>query len=167
MFLTQIVNGQVTELAFCEACAKAKGLFDPQSLSFAEKFFPEQFKEKLDNLMRELSLPASEGRTQLPPASPNMLTQCPTCHFTLEDFRRTERLGCSDCYTVFAQELTNDQAAGAAKSGQESQAEDAAASPAPEAPPSLMQLKARLQEAIEREDYETAAQLRDQIKKRS
>ena len=41
MFLTQIVNGQVSELALCEACARAKGLFDPQSLTFAEKFFPE------------------------------------------------------------------------------------------------------------------------------
>lgn len=167
MFLTQIVNGQVTELAFCEACAKAKGLFDPQSLSFAEKFFPEQFKEKLDNLMRELSQPAEKGRTQLPPTSPNMLTECPTCHFTLEDFRRTERLGCSDCYTVFAQELTNAPSAEVAKSGQEDHAEASAASPAPEATPSLMQLKARLQEAIVREDYETAARLRDQIKKLS
>ena len=29
MFLTQIINGQVSELALCEACARAKGLFDP------------------------------------------------------------------------------------------------------------------------------------------
>ena len=48
MFLTQIVNGQVTELAFCEECARAKGLFDPQALTFAEKFFPEKFKERID-----------------------------------------------------------------------------------------------------------------------
>ena len=45
MQLTQIVNGQVTELILCESCARNKGLFDPQSLSFAEKFFPEELKK--------------------------------------------------------------------------------------------------------------------------
>lgn len=168
MFLTQIVNGQVTELAFCEECAKAKGLFDPQSLTFAEKFFPEQFKEKLDSLMRELSQPAVEGNARQAAASANMLTECPTCHFTLEDFRRSERLGCPDCYTVFAQELTN---APSAAPGEGEGEEETGRTPGTGAetprPPSLIQLRTQLQEAIEREDYETAAKLRDQIKKLS
>ena len=55
MFLTQIVNGQVSELALCEACAREKGLFDPQSLTFAEKFFPEEFRNRVDKLVRELT----------------------------------------------------------------------------------------------------------------
>ena len=170
MFLTQIVNGQVTELAFCEECAKAKGLFDPQSLSFAENFFPEQFKEKLDNLMRELSGSAPKDRAQLPLASPNMLTECPACHFTLADFRRTERLGCPVCYEVFAQEIAGDQPFPPVDAGDQ-RPDAAGGSPAPGTSPaktpSVLQLKAELQQAIEREDYEKAAQLRDQIRKLS
>ena len=55
MQLTQIVNGQITELVLCESCARNKGLFDPQSLSFAEQFFPEEFKKKVEDIVKELA----------------------------------------------------------------------------------------------------------------
>lgn len=162
MFLTQIVDGKVTELAFCEACAKAKGLFDPQSLTFAEKFFPEQFKEKLDNLMRELARPAQQERTPSQPVAANVLTECPACHFRLEDLRRTDKLGCPYCYTVFAQELIGEPSGNNAEA--DNQPTQAGSTPQT---PSLGQLRAELQQAIAREDYETAARLRDQIKELS
>lgn len=157
MFLTQIINGQVTELALCEACARAKGLFDPQSLTFAEKFFPEELKERMDRIIRELS-----GREELPmgsdakKASPDVLTQCPSCHFTLDRFRATGHLGCPDCYTVFAAELD----------GQRSPRKDAAEPGADESSPlqQRRKLEQQLHEAIEKEDYETAAHLRDKLK---
>lgn len=110
MFLTQIINGQVTELALCEACARAKGLFDPQSLTFAEKFFPEELKSKMDNIIRELMeknqapVGAHVGETPHDP-----LTQCPVCHFTLADYRRTNHLGCPDCYHTFASEIAQSE----------------------------------------------------------
>ena len=31
--------------------------------------------------------------------------ECPTCGFTQADFKKTGRLGCSTCYTVFAEPL--------------------------------------------------------------
>lgn len=147
MFLTQIVNGQVSELALCEACARAKGLFDPQSLTFAEKFFPEEFKNRVDKLVRELT----RGEATAPhPAASNMLSQCPVCGFKLEDYRRTGHLGCPDCYTVFAREL-----------------DPTADEPEMATPESASVLKAKLQselqQAVAREDYEQAARLRDQI----
>ena len=61
MQLTQIVNGQVTELILCEECAKKKGLFDPQSLAFAEKFFPEELKKKVEEIVKELYSLLMEG----------------------------------------------------------------------------------------------------------
>lgn len=162
MFLTQIVNGQVTELAFCEECARAKGLFDPQALTFAEKFFPEKFKERINNLVRELGEGAGTARQKpapLPPSA-NLLTECPVCHFTLENYRRTERLGCPDCYRVFAQELFADPSvempADEPSVGEKS---SDGASPAL----TRKQLEAELARAVEREDYETAARLRDQL----
>ncbi len=148
VFLSQIVNGKVTELHLCEACAKVRGLFDPQSLTFAEKFFPEELRERVDKIVRELSgqsgdKPARKVRTA------DLVSQCPACLFTLDDYRRTGRFGCPDCYTVFARELGSANA----PEGDPAPAESERAS-----------LERQLREAIEREDYESAARLRDQLK---
>ncbi len=148
VFLTQIVNGKATELQLCEACARDKGLFDPKALTFAEKFFPEELRERVDKIVRELSgqagdKPARRMRTA------DLVSQCPACLFTLDDYRRTSRFGCPDCYTVFARELGASPAA------------EAAAAPAESGRAAL---ERRLREAVEREDYETAARLRDELK---
>ena len=148
MFLTQIINGQVSELALCESCARAKGLFDPQSLTFAEKFFPEEFKNRVDKLVRELTqgIPARPGIKQ-----GDILTRCPVCGFSVEDYRRTGHLGCPDCYTVFAHEL-------------DPAAEMTGQMPGEESPAiARARLEKELQQAVAREDYERAATLRDQI----
>lgn len=154
MFLTQIVNGKITEMALCEECAKARGLFDPQSLTFAEKFFPQELQRQMDKIVRQLvqgdkvdkSRPAAEGC--------DVITACPVCHFSLEDYRRTNRLGCPDCYTFLATEI------GAPK------LEAGGDEPAPQEQPqrNTQALEAELQQAVEREDYERAAELRDEIK---
>ncbi len=160
IYLTQIINGQATDLALCETCAREKGLFDPQSLTFAEKFFPEAFKKKVDKLVKELISREGEDAqsSQTRQYSGDMLTECPACHFTLEDFRRCGRLGCPDCYTVFAQEITAEQ-----------QADDEATSTVSDTEESIAirrsKLEQQLQAAINREDYETAASLRDELKK--
>lgn len=158
MFLTQVINGQVTELSLCEQCAKERGLFDPQSLTFAEKFFPEEFKNRVDQIVRELTHeePQPGARpTQQP--TPDTLTQCPVCHFSLEDYRKTNRLGCPDCYAVFAHELET--------AGDSPSAEQPDDDSAPEASPALARarLEAELREAVEKEDYEAAARLRDRL----
>ncbi len=152
MFLTQIVNAQVTELCLCESCAKERGLFDPQALTFAEKFFPEELKERVDRIVRELSGQAAGQRSahQFPA---DVITQCPVCGFTLDDYRRTCRMGCPDCYSVFAREFAT--LASVQADAPESR-DDAA--------PSREKLERLLSEAIEREDYESAARLRDELK---
>lgn len=147
MFLTQIVNGQVTDLVLCEDCARKKGLFDPQALTFSEKFFPEAFKERVDKIVRELT----EGKAA-PQENCDVLTHCPACGFPLETYRKTGRLGCPDCYTVFARELETELPAAA----------DDGAAPAPV--DERRTLEQQLRAAIEREDYETAASLRDRLR---
>lgn len=164
IFLTQIINGQASDLALCETCARVKGLFDPQSLTFAEKFFPEAFRESVDKLVREL---IGEAKEEKQPAasrqrSSDMLTQCPVCGFTLQNFRDTGRLGCTDCYNVFTDEIHAETAP---------ETVDSSDTPLPAAPkdeesPALARkrLEQQLQAAVEREDYETAATLRDRLK---
>ncbi len=148
MFLTQIINGQVSELALCEACARAKGLFDPQSLTFAEKFFPEEFKNRLDKLVRELTV--GEEAPRKAASGGNILNRCPVCGFKVDDYRRTGHLGCPDCYSVFAREL-------------DPSAEPEETHPEESTAITRARLEKELQQAIAHENYERAAQLRDQI----
>ncbi len=152
MFLTQIINAQTTELILCEECARSRGLYDPQALCYAEQFFPEALRERVDRIVRELSdkaagLPGTHSRTA------DLISRCPVCGFSLEDYRRTSRLGCPDCYSVFAREFAVNISA-------------AADSPDKQAtePPLREQLERKLREAVAREDYESAARLRDELK---
>lgn len=154
MFLTQIVNGKITEMALCEECAKARGLFDPQSLTFAEKFFPQELQRQMDKIVRQLVQGDKDDKSQPASEGCDVITACPVCHFTLEDYRRTNRLGCPDCYTFLATEI------GAPKleaGGDEPAAQE-------QLQRSTQALEAELQQAVEREDYERAAELRDEIK---
>lgn len=153
MFLTQIVNGQVSELALCEECAKKKGLFDPQSLAFAEKFYPEEFKNRVDQIVREL---ADRDKEKEERQRHDVLANCPVCHFPLESYRSTGHLGCPDCYTFFAHELERDTDAPDAPEDEPERATD-----------SRQSLEHQLRMAIDQENYELAATLRDKIKRLS
>lgn len=158
MFLTQIIDGQATELALCEECAKAKGIFDPQSLTFAEKFFPEEFRKRVDKLIHELTHADAPAAVKSTPPQ-DSLTQCPTCRFTLEDYRQTGRFGCPDCYGVFAGETGCD-------AGEIPIADATATAPVPPQNPAALRrtLEQQLEAAVQREDYEEAARLRDRIR---
>lgn len=156
MQLTQIVNGQVTELILCEECAKKKGLFDPQSLSFAEKFFPEELKKKVEEIVKELTgHTVNAGAPESKENTLDMLAECPVCHFTRENHRRTGRFGCPACYDTFEAELKGTLVANDNHAVEESEL----------TPEQLkQQLEKRMKEAIAAEDYETAAALRDKLK---
>ena len=108
----------------------------------AEKFFPEELKAKMDKLVRDLSERMEEAAEKRPETN-DILVRCPACGFNLSTFRKTGRVGCPDCYTVFASELE---------------------APGNETPDERLQLERELREAIEREDYEQAAILRDRLK---
>ncbi len=150
MFLTQIVNSQVTELCLCEACAKERGLFDPQALTFAEKFFPEELKERVDRIVRELS-GSAPGQRPTRSLHADIITRCPACGFSIEDYRRTSRLGCPSCYSVFAREFDGMPTTSAdTPEGQDTSTRE--------------KLERQLREAVAREDYESAARLRDELK---
>jgi len=165
--MTQIVADEMTELILCSSCAKERGLLDPQSLAFAEKFFPNSIKDKIENIVRELNPkqklhPLSIHKTN---RDKDMLIHCPSCSFTLEDLRNTGRLGCPDCYTIFAMELDEllniQDFEEKSKEGQK-QIKDIQ-SPKVNHLAQINLLKNQLQTAIQYEDFEQAAQLRDQI----
>lgn len=89
--------------------------------------------------------------------------ECPDCGIKFVDFRNSHRLGCARDYQVFKNELmpllenihgeTRHVGKTPRRYPQTKQNEA-----------ELLQLRSRLKRAVEREDYEEAARLRDQIK---
>lgn len=159
MFLTQIVSDEVTELALCERCAKERGFFDPQTLTFAEKFFPSLIQEKVQNMIRALS----PGQTEKPEQPrTDVLSRCPICSYTSEDYTKTERVGCPHCYSVFAEDFSPEVQHKLHLSDTSKTGDDISAQAVPNV--GKKELELRMQKAIEEENYELAAQLRDQIK---
>jgi protein arginine kinase activator len=142
--LTQIVGDKMQKLDMCEECAKAKGINDPTSFAMAD-------------LM--LGLGASQEVEQAVGAE----LKCPRCGFSQADFKKSGRLGCPDCYKTFAEGLAGllkTMHKGTRHVGKTPEALRQTREKADR----LKTLQKRLNKAIETEDFEQAAQLRDQIK---
>jgi protein arginine kinase activator len=144
--LTEIVNGQMTELHLCETCANQKG-------AQVESHFG------LADLLAGL---ADFGK--VPDTEPDVTVKaCPSCGMTYEDFRKVGRLGCAECYSTFRRSLSN------LLKRIHGSTHHLGKSPArlvkpPKAKLELAELKRRLERSIEMEEFEQAARLRDQIR---
>ena len=143
--LTQIVGEKMQKLDLCEDCAKAKGVNDPTSFAMAD-------------LM--LGLGASQ---ELDPSAGTVEVKCARCGFSQADFKKSGRLGCPECYRTFAEGLSSllkSMHKGTRHTGKapESQRQSR------ETVDRLKQLQKKLTKAIDDENYETAAALRDEIK---
>jgi len=146
--LTEIVNDQMTELHLCEACANQKG-------AQVESHFG------LADLLSGLS---DFGKTPETPEE-TVSKACPMCGMTYEDFRKVGRLGCAECYTTFKRSL------GTLLKRIHGSPMHVGKSPirliksAKIAKSELLDLKRKLERAIENEAFEEAAKLRDQIRR--
>ena len=127
----------------CESCSKEKGVQDPTSFALADLL---------------LGIGAAEEIEKGAPAK-----KCPVCGFSQADFKKTGRLGCSECYETFTEGLGS--LLKAMHKGTEHVGK------LPERAQRVMVLNQRmralnenLQKAVAAENYESAASLRDQIK---
>lgn len=146
--LTQIEEGELNTLHLCEACAEEQGVSGED---------PVGSNAPLADFLAEMGKGSSQA--MLPAVS----EACPYCGTSPDDFRRTGRLGCSQCWAHFEEQLRallrrihgSTQHVGKLYLGDASESEDREAR--------LNQLRRRLERAVEVEDFETAADLRDQI----
>ena len=146
--LTQIVGDKMQKLDLCEDCAKAKGVNDPAGFALAD-------------LM--LGLGAAQEIEQ---AGGGAELKCPRCGFSQADFKKSGRLGCPECYKTFAEGLEGllkTMHKGVRHEGKVPEALRANR----EQSDRLKILQKKLTKAIEQENFEEAAQLRDQIKQMS
>ena len=143
VFLTQIVNGKMQKVNLCESCSKEKGVTDPLSFALVDL------------------LPGLGAEEQMEKDAP--LPRCPACGFTQADFKKTGRLGCAVCYDTFADGL------GGLLKAMHKRTAHTGKVPARlkrsiERGVRMNQLKRDLDKAVSDENYEIAAQLRDQLK---
>lgn len=144
--LTQIVDNQMGTFHLCEACAADKGVEpDPGIAGFPLTDFLAQ--------MGQESRP-----TRSAPSS------CEYCGWTLRDFKKTGRLGCSHCYVTFEDHLRSlfrRLHGGTQHVGKVYLPPDPSEA---ERTQQLSRLRRKLDAAVAKEDFERAAQIRDQIR---
>ena len=147
-----MINGKYAEYRLCPECAHELGY---------DSMFPD-FTADFGGLLSSFfsnALPAISGATH-----------CKDCGSTLNDIRRTGKVGCASCYDTFFSELMptirnvhgNTEHKGKRPGAIEYTVNDEAGTD--DKSDKLTQLKAELKKAIEGEKFERAAQLRDEIK---
>jgi protein arginine kinase activator len=147
VFLTHIENDKMHKMNLCEDCAKTKGVDNPTTFSLADA-----------DLL--LGLGAAQEITQTPGG---VDLKCPRCGFSQADFKKSGRLGCPECYQVFAEGLAGllkTMHKGTRHTGKTPEALRASRDNAER----LKSLNKKLAKAIESEDFESAAKVRDELK---
>ncbi len=162
--LTEIVDGKAAEMHLCEDCAREQSQHTEQQFGLAD-----------------LLAGLTDFGKQVPEVPKEVLT-CPTCGLSYEDFRKFGRFGCAQCYEAFklhlkallkkihgsnvhlgkklkgADVLVKDEAV--------SETDVQAASIVPQLPEieTAETLRFQMHMAIEQENFELAAALRDKIR---
>lgn len=150
VFITKFVNGKKTELHLCEQCARQKDDFD---FSFEPQFSLHNFfSSLLHDGMFESREKIAAGKLQ-----------CPNCGLTFAQFRQIGRLGCSECYPTFREELYPLLRRIHGNTSHTGKIPGRAGSTV-KARRELTQLKSLLQQAVQGEHFEEAARLRDRIR---
>jgi len=146
--LTQIVDNTVSTLHLCEQCAAEKGVDTAAQVA----------KYPLGDFL------ASLGEAAAPEAGGGAVAACPGCGATLQDFRRTGRLGCAECYAAFGSQLRDLLRRIHGNTQHEGERYRGPAGAAAPASADLGALRDGLRRAVEAEDFEAAARLRDAIR---
>lgn len=148
--LTQIVDEQMTTLHLCERCAAERGVESAEAIT----------KSPLGSFLAAMgkNLPAEQAA---PTGAPGA---CPSCGATLQDFRETGRLGCADCYRTFEaplRELLRRLHGSTYHAGERYLAPGDAPD---DSGRQAAALRDQLRLAIETENFELAAEIRDRLR---
>jgi protein arginine kinase activator len=151
VFYTQVANGKMKKTALCESCADHQGVTDPNGLLMADQLMGMPLAQETQEVTKSLDF-LKEGTA----------VECPSCRFSLEDYRKVGRLGCGDCYLAFGVEI--EQRLPSLHKGLEHSGRAPAGLLELELKRSLIdRLNNNLEKAIAIEDYEAAATIRDEL----
>jgi protein arginine kinase activator len=144
LHMKRIINGSAAEVHLCSDCAR--------SLGYGEAF--SGFGLGFGHLLGELLSSGEVGS--------GSSMRCPACGKSFEEIAEDGKMGCAECYAVFYDRLLpslnkiHGKAAYMGTKPQNASSEQSAAM-------TIEELKLALGEAVERQDFELAATLRDKI----
>jgi protein arginine kinase activator len=147
VFLTHIENDKMHKVNLCEDCAKKKGVDNPTTFSLADA-------DLLLGLGAAQEVAQTAGGVEL---------KCPRCGFSQADFKKSGRLGCPECYQVFAEGLASllkTMHKGTRHTGKTPEALRLSR----DNEERFKSLQKKLAKAIMLEDFEQAAKVRDELK---
>jgi len=151
IFYQQYADGKESAVQLCAKCAQKLGVGEGGSLLWDEDLFGIPLFSQLFS--------ASKIRPDL--------VSCPLCGTTEEEIRSKGVFGCSECYENFSSRMDLTPFIGKGYRGKRlGEATEEKKENAPLQEKTLANLKRALKEAVEKEDYEQAALLRDQIRER-
>lgn len=144
---TEIVNNKMVTLDLCLECAEERGIDVPKGSSYA-----------LGDLVAGLIDTSVESETEKIGK-----VKCSFCGYNYSDFKQVGRFGCPECYRAFEAQLIPllRQIHGSTRHKGKTPADQG---PLASLKQELAKLKEELTRAVELEEYERAAEIRDRIK---
>lgn len=135
-------DGNVTELEVCADCARKRGFSEAEKL-----------KMSVAEVLAEIRSRVSADDDKV---------FCTSCGMSFAEFKRLGRLGCAGCYQSFEKRL--EPLVRRIQGAVQHVGKASASGPGVKQPrTSAKRLREELQSAIRAEDYERAAELRDQL----
>lgn len=144
--LTSIVDNAVTVQRLCERCAAERGVETTLST-------PKPLLGELLQTVHQQAAPTNGDGSR-----------CAFCQTTMADFRTTGRWGCAHCYSTFEHGMRELLRRVHGSSRHVGKAYRAPQNELQERTAALGELRERLRRAIENEQFELAADLRDRIR---
>jgi protein arginine kinase activator len=149
LHFAKIINGEKTEFHICEQCAKEKGEYFPGGNSFS-------IHQLLSGLLH-FEQPVKAEAQEIKPS-------CEKCGMTYEQFTKVGRFGCANCYKSFETKL--DPILKRVHSGNYAHAGKLPGriGGGIQLQRQIESLKTELKSLIDQEEFEKAAELRDEIR---
>lgn len=146
--MVQLINGERTEYNLCEECAAKMG---GSLFSDAQFSLPNFLGSVFDSVL-------GSGQTRK-----NSAKVCPVCGMRVQEIGKTGKVGCSACYTTFADEISSSLRRVQGTAQHTGKIPTRNGRPA-QVKKQMEEYKLQLQEAVRNEEYEKAAEFRDKIK---
>lgn len=146
--IRQIIGSDVKDISLCKTCAEERGILGKDN----------KIELSMDKILGGLLFPEKPVKKPLPES-----LNCPVCGMKAQDISKEGRIGCTGCVNAFHGEIQKYLSR-----------KDLEFTHQGKLPKNLQtvktllfdreELKAELQRALDGEDYEAAARLRDRIK---
>ncbi len=146
--LTEEINNEKVVLNLCRECAEKRGFRNPL------EGVPFPLAEFLASMLSQTQIPKADQKPQM---------VCSACGMSFADFAQSGRLGCSGCYTTFRNQL-DDLLRKVQGSTQHRGKIPHMAADGMKPLREERNLQDELKRAIQDEDFEKAARIRDKLK---